>query len=180
MQEEKELKKGVYLGAYKAYHECYNIDYNDIKKTSEHINIIKDMKEINLNNYDYIIATPPCNYYSRANYRRDKSDYAQKTKKLLPYCLIECARSKKPFIIENVRNKKIFEKENIYKICNDNGILIYELGRHTYFTNIFIEIRNIKQNEDNINNIAKTKRQGGTNVYNVIEWWLKCINARKK
>ena len=33
--------KGIYLGAYKANHPNYDIDYNDISKTSEHINIIE-------------------------------------------------------------------------------------------------------------------------------------------
>lgn len=31
--------KGIYLASYQAYHPNYNLDYNDIKKTSEHVNI---------------------------------------------------------------------------------------------------------------------------------------------
>ena len=38
------------------------------------------MMEIDLSPYDVIIATPPCNYYSRANYRRETSEYSQMTK----------------------------------------------------------------------------------------------------
>ncbi|NLN50339.1 MAG: hypothetical protein GX149_01775, partial [Acholeplasmataceae bacterium] len=43
-----------------------------------------DMLDIDLNGYDLIIATPPCNYYSRANYRRKTSKYSNDTKHLLP------------------------------------------------------------------------------------------------
>ena len=76
--------KGIYLAAYKDYFPQFNLDYNDIKKTSEHINIVCDMLTVDLSQYDYIIASPPCNYYSKCNYRRETSDYALKTKHLLP------------------------------------------------------------------------------------------------
>lgn len=51
--------KGIYLAAYTAKHSNYNMDYNDIKQTAKHINVIGDMMDIDLTKYDYVIATPP-------------------------------------------------------------------------------------------------------------------------
>lgn len=161
--------KGIYLAAYKAYHPEYNIDYNDIEKTSKHINIIEDMLKIDLSNYDYIIATPPCNYWSKA--RGNKiSDYSIKTKELLPKIIDKLISLNKPFIIENVRNKPRF---NEYNLLNKN-CFIYTIGRHTYWTNTLMNYNGI-QIKDNIKNISKNKRQGSKNVHDVIEYWLKLI-----
>lgn len=55
--------KGIYLGACTANHPNYNIDYQDKYIIRD---IGGDMMEIDLSPYDYIIATPPCNFYSRA------------------------------------------------------------------------------------------------------------------
>lgn len=174
------MKKGIYLGACLAYHENYNLDYNDIEHF-EHINIIGDMLEVDLSNYDYIIATPPCNYWSKANYRRETSKYAQLTKHLLPDIIKKCNESGKPFIIENVRNYKMFTKNGIVDYCNDNNINIYIVGRHTYFTKENINLDN-PQKKDNIQYKSHnsknplTYRQGGENVHNTIEIFLKHIN----
>lgn len=171
--------KGIYLGACRAYHNDFDIDYNDIVP-GYHINVVGDMLNVDLNKYDFIIATPPCNYYSRANYRRNSSSYSLSTKHLLPCILLKCAKLDKPFIVENVRNFKMFNESGIIDICKMYGILIYEYGRHTYFTNIFFNPYCVPQVKDNIQNISNSKnvyRQGGFNVHNVIDWWLKCINA---
>lgn len=165
---------GIYLASYKAYHPNYTMDYNDIKKTSNHINIIGDMLEVDLSGYDYIIATPPCNYWSRANYRRETSEYSQKTKHLLPDILEKLIKADKPFIIENVRNYRLFYEHKLY----DKNCYIYEIGRHTYWTNIPFNGINIKQKDDNIKNISSKNRQGGENVHNVIEYWLKLIHQK--
>ena len=101
--------RGVYLGACRAYHPNYDMDYNDIVP-GYHINLVCDMMNIDLNCYDYIVASPPCNYYSRANYRRLTSEYSQLTKHLLPDILLKCIRSDKPFIVENVRNYNLLVK----------------------------------------------------------------------
>lgn len=108
--------KGVYLGACRAYHPNYDLDYNDIVPCY-HNNIICDMLAVDLDNYDFIIATPPCNYYSRANWRRNTSEYSLKTKHLLPDIIEKCSISGKPFIIENVRNYNLFRKEGIIDLC---------------------------------------------------------------
>lgn len=170
--------KGIYLGACRAYHPNYDLDYNDIVP-GYHINIICDMLDVDLSKYDYIIATPPCNYYSRANWRRDTSYYSQITKHLLPGILKKLVLLNKPFIVENVRNWSMFSKCGIVDFCNKNGILIYEYGRHTYFSNLLLNFTNIPQIKDNIQYISNSKniyREGGYNVYQVIEYFLKYIN----
>lgn len=158
--------KIIYLGAYKANHPNYDIVYQDINGKRD---LAGDMLEIDLTPYDVIIATPPCNYWSRANYRRETSTYSQKTKHLLPAIIDKCISLGKPFIIENVRNRRLF---NLYDLFNKN-CFIYEIGRHTYWTNIAFNTTNIEQKPDNIHNISSKDRQGGDNVHNVIEYWLK-------
>ena len=170
--------RGIYLGACRAYHPNYNLDYNDIVP-GYHINIVGDMLGVDLSCYDVLIATPPCNYYSRANWRRDISDYALATKSLLPCIIEKFNRSGKLFIVENVRNYSMFKKCGIIDYCNKNGVLIYEYGRHTYFTNLFLNLNNIPQINDNIQNksdSANIYRQGGYNVHQVIEYFLKYCN----
>lgn len=170
--------KGIYLGACRAYHPNYNLDYNDIVP-GYHINIVGDMLVVDLTCYDVLIATPPCNYYSRANYRRDSSDYALATKNLLPCIIEKFNRSGKPFIVENVRNFSMFKKCGIVDYCNKNGVIIYEYGRHTYFTNMLINLNNIPQLKDDIQNKSDSVniyRQGGYNVHQVIEYFLQYCN----
>lgn len=163
--------KGIYLATYKAYHPNYTMDYNDIEKTSYHVNIIGDMLSIDLVNYDYIIATPPCNYWRRANYRREISEYSQLTKHLLPNIIDKCIESGKPFIIENVKNEKMFIRHGLYnKQC-----YIYKIGRHTYWTNILMNDK-INQQDDDIQSLSGSNRQGGKNVHEVIEYWLESIH----
>lgn len=132
----------------------------------------QDIREINFNDYDIILCSPPCNYYSRANYRRDSSDYALRTKDLLPLCINKAYRSGKPFMIENVRNKNLFKKLQI-----PNDIFIYEYGRHTYFTNVMIDLNGVPQDEgtNNIQNISTNHRQGGFSVNSVFKWFLSVV-----
>ena len=54
--------KGIYLAAFKAYHPNYDIVYQDINGKRD---IGGDMMDVDLTQFDFIIATPPCNYYSR-------------------------------------------------------------------------------------------------------------------
>ena len=172
--------KGIYLGACRAYHPKFDLDYNDIIKSSKHINIICDMLTVDLAAYDYLIATPPCNYWSRCNYRRDISSYAINTKDLLLDVLKKFVLSCKPFIVENVRSSKLFKKFGIFKFCNDNGIFIYFYGRHTYFTNVMINFNGVIQRQDFLNGGVRIKyhddyskyNQGGFNVHNVIDYWI--------
>lgn len=133
-----------------------------------------DMLNVDLSPYDLIIATPPCNYYSRANYRRDISSYSLLTKHLLPCIIKKCIRSGKPFIIENVRNDRIFNLIGLYKL----PCFYFTHGRHTYWTNNVFDATGIPQSYDfeyggkPIQNLSSKERQGGTNVKLVLEHYI--------
>lgn len=167
--------KGIYLAAYLAKHDNYDIDYQDINGKRD---IGGDMLNVDLSNYDYIIATPPCNYWSRCNYRRDKSTYALMTKHLLPDILRKLCSQDKPFIVENVRNCKLFVESGLYNF----NCFIYIIGRHTYWTNILLPT-DIIQRQDFKNggyvikyeDMLDTKHQGGFNVHQVIECFLSIV-----
>lgn len=168
--------KGIYLAAGNAFHPNYDIDYQDL--------IIKrdiggDMLEIDLKDYDYIIATPPCNFWSRA--RGNKvSDYALETKHLLPDILNKLIKLGKPFIVENVKNDKRMLENNILPRYD---CFIYYINRHIYFTNVKLDISNIEQRQDfkyggkviKYDDMNNQYHQGGFNVYNVIERFLLTI-----
>ena len=119
----------IYLAAGRAKLEHNNVTYNDIKEKRD---LNCDMLAVNLKNYDVLIATPPCNYYSRANNSREKSEYAQRTKHLLPDIIEKFIKLGKPFIVENVRNAPLFKKLGLY----EKECFIYIHGRHTYWTNV--------------------------------------------
>ena len=177
--------KGIYLASFRALHPNHNIIYQDINGKRD---IGGDMMDIirskELGNYDYIIATPPCNYWSRANWRRETSEYSQKTKHLLIETLKELSTCGIPFIVENVRNDKMFKKYGLF----DYPLYVYKIGRHTYWTNVQfkcddiiqkpkVEIRNGKRIWLSSQNISRSKRQGGEEVHQVIERWLEHLEG---
>lgn len=168
--------KGVYLGANKARHLNHNIIYQDIEKDKYKCDLGGDMLDIDLSDYDFIIATPPCNWWSRANPYYKKSEYALKTKHLLPDIIKKLGNINKPFIIENVINKKRMRESGVFNLANSYNIFIIFHGRHTYFTNRYVDFSNIEQHQDfkyggiRINNDGYN--QGGSNVYAVIEKWI--------
>src|SRR5690554_752608 len=157
--------KGIYLASYKAYHEKYDLVYQDINGKRD---LGGCMLSIDLSDYDFILATPPCNFWSRANYRRYTSKYSQATKHLLPDILDKLRKLGKPYIVENVRNEPLFKKYNIL----DKADYVYYYGRHTYWTNIPFNPYGIKQINDNIKDVSADKRQGGYNVKQVFDYWL--------
>ena len=173
--------KGIYLASYIANHPLHDMVYQDINGKRD---IGGDMMEIDLTPYDYIIATPPCNWWSRGNYRRNTSEYALKTKHLLPDIINKLKNIKKPFIIENVRNDTFFKQYGLY----DNDLYVYKVGRHTYWCNIQLNVNDIKQvaktqiiNGKKIwlssQNLPRSKRQGTEEVHEVIERFLQTIGA---
>lgn len=121
--------KGIYLAAYEALHPEFNIVYQDINNKRD---LGGDMMDIDLTEFDFVIATPPCNFWSIARGNRC-SQYSLDTKHLLPEIIKKLQTLNKPFIVENVINKKRFTENGIYDIANCN---IYYINRHTYFTNI--------------------------------------------
>lgn len=174
--------KGIYLASFTAYHPNYDIIYQDINGKRD---LPGDMLDINLDNYDYIIATPPCNWWSRANYRRNESDYALKTKHLLIDILHKLSSMNKPWIVENVRNNKFFLEYGLFSIPNT---YVYLIGRHTYWSNIKffhddivqkpkVEIRNNKRIWLSSQNLPRNQRQGGNEVHEVIERFLETIHG---
>lgn len=142
--------------------------------------IQKDCQQINYDEFDMIIASPPCNYWSKANYRRDReeSKYAQKTKYLLQFFLNIATNNNKPIIIENVINRKLMEKE--LKIPNNIEIVIN--GRHTYFSNKNIQF--IKkftfEKSCNIVNKSTKQRQGDNQVQQVFEKFIKIYGLKQE
>ena len=174
--------KGIYLAAYRAKHDGHDIIYQDINGQRD---IGGDMMEVDLTPYDYIIATPPCNYWSRANYRRETSEYSQKTKHLLPAILDKLIALGKPFIVENVRNARMFAKAGLFS----KGCFVIEYGRHTYWTNVMIDFTGIPQKNDfiqhgiyvgnhNSSEEYEETRQGGLNVHLCIEHWINSIERK--
>lgn len=168
--------KGIYLAAHTAKHENRNIIYQDI--TGER-DIAGDMLEIELKEYDYIIATPPCNYWSRARGNKEPSKYAKETKHLLPEILKKLRNQNKPYIVENVRSYPKFKKEGILDMAD----YVYFVGRHTYWTNIPFNPTGIKQIYDFKGRGLRLHEntQGGINVKKVIDFWIDNIyNENKK
>ena len=173
--------KGIYLAACKARHPNYDIIYQDIDKKYK-CDLGGDMLDIDLTPYDFIIATPPCNWWTIANPYYWYSEYALKTRHLLPLTLIKCAKSGKPFIVENVKNLKRYKENHIFRICEKYNIKWQVVGRHVYFTNEEIDlyceqIQDFKHHGIRINNDGYN--QGGTNVFNVIERWLEYVERHK-
>ena len=179
--------KGIYLASFKANHPNHQIIYQDIDGKRD---LDGDMLTIDLEDYDYIIATPPCNWWSRANYRRDSSIYALSTKLLLPCILYKLSLLGKPFIVENVLNQKKFKEYQLFSIPD---LYIYKIGRHVYWSNIALDVRDItqvaktdykdgKKRYLSSQSLARTKRQGGDDVHEVIERFIQTIeenyNAR--
>lgn len=169
--------KGIYLGCCKARHPNYDIIYQDIEKDKYKADLGGDMLTIDISGYDYIIATPPCNWWSKANPYYKKSEYSLKTKHLLPDIIEKLGKQNKPFIIENVINKKRMKENGIFELANKYNLHIIFYGRHTYFTNFYVNFEDVPQQQDfkyggrRVNNDGYN--QGGLNVFLVIEKWLK-------
>ena len=165
--------KVLYACCYKADLERDDIVYVDIipslvKSKGEYI--CCDIRNVDFNEYDIIIATPSCNYYSRANYRRETSEYSQRTKDLLPLCINKAYATGKPFLVENVRNSTY-----MYNLDIPKDVMIIPYGRHTYFTNVIFNINEAEQINENIQNRSGTNRQGGYNVDSVIKVFMKSL-----
>lgn len=167
--------RGIYLGACRAYHPGFDIVYQDIDGSRD---IAGDMLDINLESYDFVICTPPCNFYSKAN-AHINSDYSIKTKHLLPCSIIKCAESHKPFLIENVINRKRFHLMGVYQLCAYYRLKVFEYGRHTYITNVDFPYKHLPQEKEfdaDCNYVGSSGyRQGGLNVYLVVNSFISSI-----
>ena len=108
------MEKGIYLCSFKARFPGLDIVYNDIDPNTK-ADIIGDAMHVDLRKFSFVLASPPCNYWSRANNACETSAYAQKTKHLLPSMLSKLAQSGKPFILENVRNRPRMSRYHIWE-----------------------------------------------------------------
>lgn len=130
-----------------------------------------DMLDVDLNGYDLIIATPPCNYYSRANPYFKTSNYSNKTKHLLPGIIFKLQSLSVPVIIENVINKK-----RMSSFLNKTSMFYHECGRHCYFTNHLVDFSTIPQSYDFEYGGKRVQNgksfQGGRNVQLVLEHYI--------
>lgn len=163
--ENKKLK-GIYLGAYTAYHPDHDIVYQDINGKRD---LGGDMLDIDLTPYDYIIATPPCNWYSRA--RRGKvikTDYAERTKHLLPCIMRKLERLGKPYIVENVLNRNRVP---------EGRDLNYKWGGHNWWTNVPLQFDNLEKKPQRKRYLQSKDRQGGHNVHVVIEMFINTVEC---
>lgn len=171
------MYKVIYLASGRAQLKYPNVVYNDIKEKRD---IVGDMLSVDLTPYDILIATPPCNYYSRANKSRETSLYAQRTKHLLPTIIKKFIQTGKPFIVENVRNSPLFKANGLY----DFNCFVYFHGRHTYWTNIMFSPDFIPQEFD-FKQIPgygcvrlKNYVQGGKNVNDVLDYFLEVVSDK--
>lgn len=173
------MQKVIYLASGRAKLNYPNVVYNDIKEKRD---LQCDMLSVNLEDYDILIATPPCNYYSRANSMRETSVYAQATKHLLPTIIDKFIKIGKPFIVENVRNDPMFKKLGLY----NKNCFVYKHGRHTYWTNVMFNMTSIPQEHDfkqipGYGTIRlKSYVQGGKNVNDVFNYFLEIIIDKEK
>jgi len=159
--------KIIYLASYHADLGIPDVVYQD--KFVER-DIMGDMLDVDLNAYDIIIATPPCNYWSKARGNLLKSDYALNTRKLLPGIIWKLMYQDKPYIVENVINKRSMRK--ILRYFNGH---YYEIGRHSYFTNVPFNVLVSQTQQFNYGGSyvgLPGERQGGSNVNNVLKLWL--------
>lgn len=168
----------IYLASGRAKLNYSNVVYNDYKEKRD---LQCDMMEVPLEDYDILIATPPCNFYSHARGNNPPSEYALKTKNLLPDIIDKFIATGKPFIVENVRNSPLFKKLGLY----EKNCYIYKHGRHTYWTNILFNPEGIKQ-EYEFKSIPgygcvrlKSYVQGGGNVNNVLDYFIDVVNSNK-
>lgn len=159
--------KVIYLACGKARLNFPNVVYNDL---FEDCDLKIDMMSVDLTPFDFILASPPCNYYSRARGNCPPSAYALETAHLLPDILNKLISSGKPFVVENVRNKPLFLKLGLFNF----PCFVYFHGRHTYWTNIMIDFHHISQSFDFRYGGKKLKSyiQGGDNVNNVFDFIL--------
>lgn len=169
--------KVIYLGAKKHRlddMEGFEFYYNDIVRY-DGIDYCCDMLEVPLSPFDVLIATPPCNYYSRANYRRETSEVAQATKHLLPDIFLKFKSSCKPFLIENVWNW------NLYPQCikEDNNTFIYSHGGHYFISNFFsLGLPNDKKERDHKALRGYGYRDDNRAVDAFIRAWLGALESR--
>lgn len=176
------MRKVVYLAAGEAVISVpgCNIVYNDLYLNRD---LKCNMLDVNLSDFDIVLASPPCNFYSRANYRRYTSNYSLLTKGLLPCILSDLIVLGRPFIVENVINKKLMSSSDLLLkmlIAGEvSGVFYYEFGRHCYFTNVDMSACSFEFEPSNVANVCSRKRQGSGGVNVVFSEFLNKVVNKK-
>lgn len=121
----------IYLAAYEALHPDFDVVYQDINGKRD---LGGCMLDVDLTPYDFIIATPPCNFWSIARGNRC-SKYSLDTKHLLPDIIEKLAATGKPYVVENVINKKDLQK-TAFMIWHRKQVVTFIIlaGTHTLLT----------------------------------------------
>lgn len=165
----------IYLAAGYSVLNSFNklVIHNDLCVSGN--DIICDMMLVDLSAFDILIASPPCNYWSKANYRRNVSDYALSTKHLLPDIINKFILTGKPFIVENVINKKLMAP-----IINSLpfDVFYFEIGRHSYFSNINFDYSDLTFPCEHISHLSSKARQGAGGVSIVFARFLNSIKKK--
>lgn len=140
--------------------------YNDIQYPVDYQCDMRELEPL-LDTFDCILASPPCNYYSRANYRRETSKYAQATKDLLPWCqrMASDLIGRVPMIIENVRNR------HLIPLPADLNILYSR--RHTFFANHPFSVYGASKS--GLSHVCSVNRQGDEEVHETFFEFVKLI-----
>ena len=134
--------------------------------------IVGDVVEVPLDNYQILMATPTCNYYTTLR-RNLASQYALNTRHLLPVLIKKYAETGKPFIIENVINQRRMANF-LYNL--PKGVYFYKHGRHSYFTNVELPLlQNVYQRHEYVKDLKNSERQGGFNVEIVLEHFIDTV-----
>lgn len=161
---------GIYLAAGRADLGVSNLDYQDKFRERD---IAGCMLECDLSLYDYVIATPPCNYWSKANYQRYNSQYALDTMHLLPGILRKLQHENKPFIVENVRNAEMFRRAGLFNL----PLFVFFVGRHTFWTNTLFSYNSWNlQKPKIIRNRSKLQRQGDRYLDEILINFIQSLN----
>lgn len=91
---------------------------------------------------------------------------------MLPCILEKFIQADKPFIIENVLNKRLMSD----MISNlPFGVFYFEIGRHCYFTNVNFDYSDLHFECEHIKYLSVVKRQGSGGVNTVFNRFLKAV-----
>ena len=159
---------------HRPFHYNVNVITNDIDKKC-YSNLTGDIRDILkrdfwIKRFDAYIFTPPCNYYSRANWRRETSPVAQETKDLLPLCLDFAVNSGHWFLVENVLNKTMFK--DLYPQYQ------FTFGGHTFWSNVLSkkDVLGLTAPKQNKQYVSRNMRDGNYAVDLVINMFLQEIS----
>lgn len=148
--------------------ESCKVFYNDIKAYVKPLDYECDCLDVDLDGFDVLIATPPCNYWSKANYRRETSKVAQSTKHLLPVILHRFSCSGKPWIVENVCNEPLMRKE----IKDLDSFFWFVANNHMFFTNYMGDLFDMQYPPQNKAKLQYGHRDDNYVVDFVFNRWL--------